>query len=294
VGQALARALDLVPEQRRRLAEWMLLVAAVLVAVAGDLLPDGPRVRTIFAFVVAALPGTVAYLVWRTVYASAVVSLLPVYFFIGVLLPGRTMHAPASALDRAVPIEPAWMFVYGSMYVFVLLPLLVVRDRELFRRALQSYLFVLVVAYAGFVAYPTISPRPPAVAGDGFAAWALRLNYALDTPYNCFPCLHVAHSFVSALAAYRVHKRVGAAAAGWAMLIGVSTLFTKQHYVVDVIAGTMMAGIGYLLFLARFPRALVPDRDRIHAPRRALVALGIYAIFAAGVWILYASGAVSP
>lgn len=293
-GKALTRVLESVPEHRRRTVEWTLIGIAVLVAVGGDLLPDGPRVRAVFAFVVGALPGTVAYLAWRTVYASAVVSLLPVYFFIGALLAGRTVHAPAIALDRALPLEPSWMFVYGSMYIFLLLPLLVVRDRDLFRRALQSYLFVLLVAYLGFIAYPTISPRPPAVAGDGFAVWALRLNYALDTRYNCFPCLHVAHSFVSALAAYRVHKRVGVTAAGWAVLVGVSTLFTKQHYVVDVIAGTLMAAIAYVLFLGRFPRALVPERDRTRAPRRALVVVGVYAILVAGVWMLYASGAAAP
>lgn len=220
--------------------------------------------------------------------ASAVISLLPVYFLIGALPPGRVLHAPAIALDRAVPLVPAWIFVYGSMYVFVLLPLLVIRDRRLFRRALQSYVLVMLVAYAGFVAYPTITPRPAAVAGEGFAAWALRLIYALDTRYNCFPSLHVAHAFVSALSAYRVHRRVGVVATAWAALIGVSTLFTRQHYVVDVIAGTAMAAAAYALFLRRFPRALIDEADRRRAPRRALVVAAIYAIFAGSVWVLYA------
>jgi len=290
-GKTLVLMLARVPEPRRRQAEWGLIVGAALAAIAGDLLSPGPAGRLVFAFLVATLPGTVAYLAWRMALASAVISLLPVYFFIGALLPGRTVHAPAFALDELVPLVPAWVLVYGSMYVFVLLPLLVIRDRELFRRALQSYVLVLLVAYAGFIAYPTITPRPATVAGEGFAAWALRLTYSLDTPYNCFPCLHVAHSFVSALSAYRVHRRVGLVAALWAALIGVSTLFTKQHYVVDVIGGTAMAAAAYGLFLRRFPRQLVADRDRRRAPRRALLVVAIYAIFVAGMWVLYQTGA---
>ena len=78
--------------------------------------------------------------------------------------------------------------------------------------------------------------------GDGFAAWSLRLLYDIDTPYGCFPSLHVAWAFVSALTCYRVHAGVGWVAAGWATLIAVSTLYTKQHYVVDVIAGALARG----------------------------------------------------
>ena len=122
---------------------------------------------------------------------------------------------------------------------------------------MQAYVMVLVIAYVGFVAYPTVAPRPDEVRGVGFAAWCLRLQYSLDQPYNCFPSLHVAHSFVSALTCYRVHKGVGVAAVLWATLVGVSTLFTKQHYAVDVIAGAIMAYAAYVLFLRQYPRELV-------------------------------------
>jgi hypothetical protein len=40
----------------------------------------------------------------------------------------------------------------------------------------------------------------------------LRFLYSSDPPYNCFPSLHAAHSFVSALTCYRVHRGVGIAA----------------------------------------------------------------------------------
>jgi membrane-associated phospholipid phosphatase len=184
------------------------------------------------------------------------------------------------------------MLVYASLYVFILvLPVLVVRQRELFRRGLQGYLMVMLVAFAGFLLYPTTAPRPADVPGDGFAAWSLRLAYSMDPPYNCFPSLHVAWACVSALSCYRVHRGVGIAAGFWAALIGISTLYTKQHYVADVIAGALAACVAYVLFLRNYPREAVAESDRRPAPFRALCAIGIFGIMVAGFWVAYQIGA---
>jgi hypothetical protein len=220
-GPAVAYGLEFLPKEWRRTTEWLLIAGAVSVAVLADLLTEGPGGGGVFVYVLAVFPGLVAFLAWRTLLASTFVSLAPLYFVIAILTRDRSTFAPELALDRALPLQPAWMFVYGSLYVFVvLLPVLVVRQKELFRRALKAYLFVMTVAYVGFLLYPTAAPRPDDVTGAGFAAWSLRLAYSLDPPYNCFPSLHVAYAFVSALTSYRVHRGVGAVAAVWAALTG--------------------------------------------------------------------------
>jgi membrane-associated phospholipid phosphatase len=283
----MAHGLGLLPQRWRRTTEWLFIIGAVAVAVLADLLWEGP-VGGVFVYLLAALPGVIAFLAWRTLLASALVSLAPLYFVIAILTRGRLTYTPEITLDRAFPLQPAWMLVYGSLYVFVvLLPLLIVRDQALARRAMQAYLLVMVVSYVGFLVYPTAAPRPAEVPGDGFAAWSLRLAYSLDAPYNCFPSLHVAYAFVSALTCYRINRGVGVAAAVWAALIGVSTLYTKQHYAVDVIAGALAAYVAYLLFLRRYPRAAVAENDRSGAPLRALGAVGIFAIMVASFWVTY-------
>lgn len=287
-GPVVAYGLQLVPQQWRRTAEWSLIAAAVLTAVVSDLAAEGP-VSGAVVYVIAVLPGLLTFLAFRTLVASTFVSLAPFYFVIGELTRNRTTYVPEVALDRAVPVQPAWMLVYASLYVFVIvLPVLVVRQRELFRRGMQGYLMVMLVAYAGFLLYPTVGPRPDAVSGDGFAAWSLRLLYDMDPPYNCFPSLHVAYSFVAALTCYRVHRGVGIAAAMWAALIGVSTLYTKQHYAADVIVGAVSAYPAYLFFLRGYPREAVAAIDRSRAPARALIAAGIFGILVACLWIAYA------
>ena len=290
-GPVVAYALSFVPPHRRRVTEWTLIVGAMVFAILADLLTSGPGASGTAAYAISAFPGLITYLAFRSLLASSFVSLAPMYIIIAVYTRTRVTHTPEIALDRLMPVEPAWMLVYGSLYMFMaVLPMLVVRQRDLVSRALQSYLTVMAIAYAGFLLYPTSAPRPADVPGDGFAAWALRIAYSIDPPYNCFPSLHVAYSFVSALTCFRVHRRVGAVAIAWAVLIALSTVYTKQHYVVDVIAGALCAVMAYLVFLRGYPRAAVSEMDRRRAPFRAAVAAGLYALTVFGASLAYVFG----
>lgn len=217
------------------------------------------------------------------------VALVPLYIFIPELFPPRTRHLPELALDRALPLVPVWALVYGALYLFlILVPIFVVRQDELVRRTVYAYLLIWITAYLFFfVLYPTAAPRAPRVVGEGFAMWGLRALYSSDPPYNCFPSLHVAHSFVSALASYRVNRVLGVLATICAALVALSTLFTKQHYVVDVIAGVVLAFVAYVTFLAKYPRERVPEFDRCVAPALAFWIIGVATLAMIGCWIAY-------
>ena len=132
-----------------------------------------------------------------------------------------------------------------------------------------------------------MAPRPAKVIGEGFVVWGLRFLYSADPPYNCFPSLHVAHSFVSALTCYRVHRGVGIAAALCAALVGLSTLFTKQHYILDVIAGILLACVAYLVFLRNYPREGIPELDRRLAPVFALGVIALTGLVFVCFWVAY-------
>ena len=216
------------------------------------------------------------------------VLLVPLYIFIPELTPGRILHAPELALDRVIPVRPAWALVYGSLYLFlILLPVLIVRQEEQIRRTVLAYLLVWITSYVCFLVYPTTAPRPVEVAGEGFASWALRSLYSADPPYNCFPSLHVAHSFVSALTCYRVHRGVGIASLVCASLVGVSTLYTRQHYILDVVAGVLLSTLAYALFLRNQFSVDFKQLDRRVAPVLALITFGISGLGVAFFWVVY-------
>jgi membrane-associated phospholipid phosphatase len=215
-------------------------------------------------------------------------ALVPFYLFIPGTWAGRPEFVPELALDRWLPVLPAWAIVYGTVYLFLIaLPVLVVRQRAHIRRMYWAYLSVWVIAYFGFLLLPTVAPRPANVAGEGFAVWGLRLLYSADPPNNCFPSLHVAHSFVSALSCYRVHRGLGVGAALCALLVGVSTVLAKQHYILDVTAGMLLASLAYAVFLRGCRREEVPELDRRVAPVMAVGAAGIAGLATVGLWVAY-------
>lgn len=215
-------------------------------------------------------------------------ALIPFYLFIGDLFPDRPLHVPELALDRAIPLQPAWSVVYGSLLLAALLPVFVLHRQELVRRTILAFLMAWLVSYAVFLIYPTVTARPEVVTGDGFFAWALRQIYDSDVQYNCFPSLHVAQCFLAAFACHRVHRGVGIAAGVWASFVALSTLFTKQHYVLDVLGGMVLAYVAYRAFLRGYPREDIPERERRLAPALALGAAGLYGLFVAGLWVIYA------
>jgi membrane-associated phospholipid phosphatase len=216
------------------------------------------------------------------------VSLIPSYIFVASLMWSRTVHVPAIALDRIIPLQPGWVLSYGGLYFFlILLPFFLVRETGHLQRTVLAYLTVWITALACFLIYPTISPRPAKVAGRGFGAWGLRFLYAADPPYNCFPSIHVAHSFVSAFTCKVVHRRVGILALLCAVLVALSTLVIKQHYILDVVAGAMLAWGAWAVFLRSYPRERIAAADRRLAPVFALGVAGLVSIALACMWVAY-------
>jgi membrane-associated phospholipid phosphatase len=73
-------------------------------------------------------------------------------------------------------------------------------------------------------------------------------------------------------------------------LIGVSTVYTKQHYVVDAIAGAALGVIAYLVFLRAEPPLAAPALDQRLAPLRSAYAVGAYGLLIALFWMAYQLG----
>jgi membrane-associated phospholipid phosphatase len=216
----------------------------------------------------------------------------PFYLFIGGTFKTRTLHVPAIDLDRALPVEPAWAPIYLSLFLAALLPVFVLHQQDLIRRTVNAYLAAWLASFAVFFAYPTVATIPASVPGDGFLDWMLRTIYSSDVRYNCFPSLHVAQSFLAAFACWRVHRGVGGVAFVWATLVGISTLYTKQHYVLDVISGALLAAVMDWIFMRGYPREATPQFERRAAPILAAGAFATYGVFVLVMWVAYLNGVV--
>jgi membrane-associated phospholipid phosphatase len=215
---------------------------------------------------------------------------MPFYMVIGwEYTPYVAQHVPATALDDLFPLSPPWAVVYASLLLAALLPAFVLHDTELFRRTVIAYIIAWLVAYAFFLGWPTVCPRPAKVQGGGFPEWFLRNVYGTDHRYNCFASLHVAQCFIAALACRFVHRRLGDLLLVWATLVALSTLFTKQHYVADAICGTLLGVASVsIAFLGYDPR-VIPQHVRALAPKLGSAAFAIYGLLVAALIVAYAT-----
>lgn len=134
-----------------------------------------------------------------------------------------------SAIDRAIPFIPATIVLYASQFAILFLALWRAEDVA---TPLRAIALATMVAAVAFVFLPTTIVRPPAHSS------AFDLLWLFDVPTNCFPSLHVALAMIAA--AFWPDRRWRPAAIAWAALIALSTLTTKQHYAIDVVAGGMV------------------------------------------------------
>ena len=134
----------------------------------------------------------------------------------------------------AVPYVSLRPFIYASALLFLLF------RARIYRSAALSMTITLLISYAFYAVAQSYIERPVLTGNDVFSQM-IREVYAGDQPYNDFPSLHASLSTIFAIHWWRVDRRIGLAVAIWAALIVVSTVFVKQHYVADMVAGVLLA-----------------------------------------------------
>jgi membrane-associated phospholipid phosphatase len=170
--------------------------------------------------------------------AVAYLAFCATYLPLNALTEGRATHTLFLPGEAAIPLVPAFEFVYVLGYV---LPLVVVYrrpDRARLGRLARAFALTLAAAYATYVLFPVYLPRPT-LTSHSLAARLLALEY-LDKPYNDFPSLHVALGTLLALACGD-HPRLRWWLPAVVVLIAVSTVLVKQHYIVDVASAIALA-----------------------------------------------------
>ncbi len=150
---------------------------------------------------------------------------------------------PLTALDRAVPFVPWTVWLYGTITWACLAAWLSVPSRADAVRLLTAITIASVSCCAVFLLFPTTFPRELyPLSGTGATGATIRelaRLRAADSPSNCLPSLHVALAWAIALtwASGREHRGLRWAAFAWALAISVTTVTTKQHFVLDVPTG---------------------------------------------------------
>jgi membrane-associated phospholipid phosphatase len=189
---------------------------------------DGQLRKRRFALVL-----TGAYLLFAATYVPINV------FSVGRL--SRTLFLPG---EERLPFLPIFEYLYVLTFFVGALLIVTIRDFAQFMRLARAFGLALLGAYTTYLLFPVYFERPH-LEVSSIHAWLLSLKY-LDKPYNHFPSLHVTLSWLAVHA-----SQVSARSRAWLSVltagISVSTLFVKQHYVADVLAGFVLAWLAWWL-----------------------------------------------
>ncbi len=185
--------------------------------------------------------------------------------YYAVTLPTRDVSLP---LDRLIPLVSAFIWPYLLCYAFPFLPLAVVKDWHRFNRALLAIILANAAAFLVYILLPIAFPHPELGSSLSDRVLAFQFRYDFKPGANKLPSLHVTYAWI----VYLVCKKQGLGRIReslifvTAALISVSTLFIRQHIILDVLAGAAWAFAAWLA-AGRLYHRLAPAGA---SPREAL------------------------
>ncbi len=188
----------------------------------------------------------------RYAYWSVSLILIVICYLVPEYLVTTEYTATELALDGEIP------FLQGFVYFYILwFPLLVGTGLWLLHKdgfGFRRYMIFLTISYGLCAFIYLLFPngqnlRPDALAEHRLSTWILSRLYQIDTNTNVLPSLHVIGSIGAAISicttptiksrGFRIVTVI------LSVLISISTVFVKQHAVLDVIAGLI---VGFMVF----------------------------------------------
>jgi membrane-associated phospholipid phosphatase len=117
-------------------------------------------------------------------------------------------------------------------------------EARLFHALIAASFFTLSIALAIFIFLPTYV-NVPLIAGADVFSNLLRQIQSSGGVYNAFPSGHLYITTLVALFFTRWYPRTRLFWIAAVVLVALSTLFTGQHYILDLIGGIGLAWLGY-------------------------------------------------
>lgn len=165
-----------------------------------------------------------------------------------------TFHPIECALDAKIPFcewfVPAYYFWF--IYQIGMILYLLLTDREGFRLNAWFTILTYSITVCIYVIYPSCQNlRPEVFPRDNLLTRIVAFLYVFDTNTNVCPSIHVLGSMAAMFAGlHDPHMQTIPWRIYWILacvLICLSTVFLKQHSVIDVFAALALAAPAYLL-----------------------------------------------
>lgn len=191
------------------------------------------------------------------------------FLYILIVIGIQTIYIPTSNRDLGgfeprlpidvFPIWPLWVVPYILCYplwLFSILWAIFKMEDRMFRSFVMGFIITCAISVSIFIAFPTYV-QEATFAGDDLFSVLLRFIHENWGRYNAFPSGHI---YITALLAFFYSRWYPRQRTMWTIIlviVSLSTLFTAQHYIVDIPGGLLVAWIGYALSL-KWELATIP------------------------------------
>ena len=214
----------------------------------------------------------------------------PYYFILFILIERlplfTSFHEIHCALDDKIPF--CEYFIVPYVLWMVLIPLFLVytykNNTAWFKRFMSFMILAWTMVWPIFLLYPSqVHLRPEALEITNVFRWMCSIIYTADTPTNVCPSMHVIGMIGLLLASWDVkplNKPVARLISViLTLLVCASTLFMRQHSVLDVIAALPVTAVAAWFTLGYREKAFLAVRGRWLRRRRnkkTVPSLGTY------------------
>lgn len=161
----------------------------------------------------------------------------------------RGVHYLVTPVDNFIPFLKIFVIPYLLYYPFIGFTLIYLcfYYREVYYKTICSLLLGMLISYLVYFIFQTATPRPE-LQGNDFFTNVVRFIYGKDNPFNCFPSIHVLTSYLMIKGIMKSgEKNLLIKACIWLVGLSIilSTQFIKQHVILDLISGIMLANVIY-------------------------------------------------
>lgn len=176
------------------------------------------------------------------------------FMYVERFYPAAGYYPMHCALDDMIPFNEYFLIPYLFWFVYLTGMIIYVFffDVESFKKMMKFIIITYSTTIFIYLVFPTCQMlRPESFPRDNFLTDFVKRFYEFDTNTNVCPSLHVIGSLAVLFTAYSCDTfkttgwRIAFTAA--AVLICISTVFLKQHSVLDLLAALPLCAVGGLL-----------------------------------------------
>ena len=186
----------------------------------------------------------------RYYYLLLYVPVFLIWFFLieQINSPAKGYWVSYLPLDDRIPFLPGFAPIYCLWYPFLIVPGLYLLKTD--PGAFKRYMWFFMIGISACLLICTVFPngqdlRPTEFHSDGFCVSLVKALYQADTNTNVLPSMHVVGSvavFYGALHSKKLRRPLALIPITvLSILISLSTVFIKQHSVLDILAGLVLS-----------------------------------------------------